>query len=99
MLRTAVILLSIFLGCAAASDFDKAFHAYNKKEFSKAIDLWQRSCDEGEYRSCNILALMYDNGENVVQNRTKAKKMYRKACMGGDTVGCKFYQRLEQMGY
>jgi len=36
-----------------------------KRDYFKAVELYQRACDSGETRGCYNLGLMYTNGEGV----------------------------------
>ena len=92
-----LFVISIALGIAVAN-FDAGFEAYHQKDYPTAIKVWETSCEDGDSRACNVLALMYDNGEYVLQNRATAKTYYKKACDQGDRVGCKFYERIKAQG-
>ncbi|MGM0534049.1 MAG: tetratricopeptide repeat protein [Campylobacterota bacterium] len=97
---TLFALLSISVSlCFGAKGFQQGFNAYNNKDFAHAVRVWKESCNSGEAKSCNILALMHDNGEYFDQDRTKARHYYQKACDLGDSVGCEFVKKLRKMGY
>jgi hypothetical protein len=81
------------------ANFEKGFEFYNKKLYDQALSQWQSACEISDTRACNVLALMYSNGEYVKQDNSVAKQYYKKACDGGDEVGCRFFRRLEGLGY
>ena len=46
-------------------------------------------CDRGHAGSCGNLGWMYENGEGVKRDLSRAMALYRQACRGGDAVGCR----------
>ena len=40
-------------------------------------------------RGCTILGIMYANGDGVEEDFSKAAKLLKKACDGGDMNGCR----------
>ena len=46
------------------------------------------SCDDGNATACNDLGLLYQNGEGVTQDYTRAASLYEIACNGGYAKGC-----------
>lgn len=94
------IFIGLFLMSSFGfSNFDAGFDAYHQKNFPLAIEKWSNSCDSGDSRACNVLALMYDNGEFVPKDKSKAKQYYHKACALGDSIGCTFYEKLNTQGH
>lgn len=69
--------------------YEEAFEQYSHKKYDEAIKIWQGLCDEKDMRSCVNLGFLHDNGLGVKQDKTKANKLYEKACSGGDWLGCK----------
>jgi uncharacterized protein len=53
---------------------------------SAAFD--DRACKLGEARSCSLLASDYQFGQGVGRDAQRAKQLYEKACVGGDSMGC-----------
>ncbi len=94
------ILLSIllFIGTLSADLVDDGFYAYNNDEKEKAIILWRAACNVGKFIGCYNLALMYDKGDGVSQNKKKAKELYGKACKEGNKMSCKNYRKLKEQG-
>ena len=48
---------------------------------------------------CGFLGVLYQYGQGVRQNYSKAKELYIKACNMGFKLGCKDYEILIKMGY
>ncbi|PSM53064.1 Sel1 domain-containing protein [Campylobacter blaseri] len=70
----------------------KAF--FNKSQKPKeAFDVFQRACDNNSSYSCLNLAMMYEYGEYVEKNITKATKLFSKSCKLGDKQAC-YYLNL-----
>jgi len=58
---------------------------YNSQNFKT----YKARCDEGKASGCTLLGLMYEKGRfGVTQDFAQAAALYRKACDGGDAVGC-----------
>ena len=66
-----------------------------KKDYSKAIELYKKSCDNGYSRGCFNLGYMYEKAQGVNQDKTKAKELYKIACEGKIEFGCKAYKELK----
>jgi len=41
---------------------------------------FKKSCDAGDAVGCSNVGLMYDRGQGVKQDYTKAMQFYKKAC-------------------
>ncbi|MEA3490494.1 MAG: SEL1-like repeat protein [Campylobacterota bacterium] len=52
------------------------------------IELLGQACDGGYAAKCYDLGVIYHKGHITNQDISKAKKLFRKACDGGDTRGC-----------
>lgn len=96
---TALFLSTLLFATFTYANFEEGFIFYNNKNYEKALNLWQSACEKNDARACNVLALMYDNGEYVKENKNRAKEFYKKACDTGDDVGCKFYKKMVNLGY
>ena len=46
------------------------------------------SCDAGDAAACDHLAFMYQYGDGVTQDLTRAVSLFQQACDGGDMPGC-----------
>lgn len=62
-----------------------------EKKYKKAIDVLKKGCYELKGkggRSCNILAMMIENGQGIKKDVKKAIKMYKKNCDNNIFVSC-----------
>jgi hypothetical protein len=50
-----------------------------EKDGAKAIEWFTRAADQGLVGSMTTLAMMYDEGNGVEQDKEKAKELYAKA--------------------
>lgn len=94
------VCLMFLLGCASTSLDDKCyakdFKSCNKlaisydhnKEYIKAKELYQMSCDGDYYAACGNLGILYYNGNGVKQDYDIARKLWEKACDGKQMNGC-----------
>nr|WP_275897254.1 tetratricopeptide repeat protein [Helicobacter suis] len=64
------------------------------KNYSKAIEYYQKAADMGNAFACNNLGVMYENGTGVKRNKAIARQYYQKACNMGNKRGCENIKRL-----
>ncbi|NOJ64839.1 sel1 repeat family protein [Helicobacter pylori H13-1] len=57
--------------------------SYDKQDFSKARKYFEKACDLKDSRGCGALGLLYENGESVEKNLTKATQYASKTCKLG----------------
>lgn len=78
----AIVLLS---GVCYGDDYSDAGIAYDKKDYQKAFNLYNKSCDSGDLGGCAMVGAIYEDGIVVTRNYYKALEYYDKACgMGGN---------------
>lgn len=58
-------------------------------DYTKAVGLFVKACNEGYYRACTNLGNAYFRGKGVPQDSVVAIQYYSKACEGGDANGCR----------
>ena len=88
-MKKAVLLSVILLTTGFCEDlFELGLEAYNKGEFDKAAQQWQRGCNSGDIDSCTNLGTLFENGQGVKQDYSKSVELYKKACNGGYNRGC-----------
>ena len=49
----------------------------------------KKACDSGNMRACFNLGIMYEYGNGVEKDFSKAAELFKKACDGGDMNGCR----------
>lgn len=60
------------------------------QDYHKALKYYKKSCDLGYAKSCNNLAIFYENGFGTRQDKAIAKQYYQKACDDLDYVNACF---------
>jgi len=55
---------------------------------SKALKLYQKSCDLKSYNGCFLVGSFYNSAKGIKKNRQKAKHFYEKSCNLGGSNGC-----------
>ena len=89
MKRILVLLVVLFsIGFSKDITTELGKEAYNKGDYQKAAELWQKACDGGDAEGCSNLGLLYKNGQGVKQDYQKAAQLYQKACDSGEAKGC-----------
>ena len=73
--------------------------AYDKGDYQKAAELYQKACDGGDAGGCFGLGFLYEYGQGVKQNFSTAKQYYGKACDLGLQLECDNYRMLNEKGY
>lgn len=66
----------------------KAFVLTTYESYDEAFDIFKKACDNNSSYSCLNLAKLYDDGNGVDKNTTKATELYLKACKLGDHGAC-----------
>ncbi|MDA3077329.1 sel1 repeat family protein [Campylobacter sp. JMF_06 NA1] len=80
--------------CANLENFLKNYD-FIDRDYNKAKELLEYSCDEKVPQSCGVLGTMYEFGKGASQDIFVAKENYKKACDLGYKLGCDELKRLE----
>ncbi|WP_334091167.1 tetratricopeptide repeat protein, partial [Helicobacter typhlonius] len=54
----------------------------------KAVTYYYKACVGGDAVACANLAMAYDNGNGIKEDKEQAAQLYEVACQGGDSLGC-----------
>lgn len=88
-LYCCVLTLGLMSGVAFCADtLDDANKAYNEENYTKAIEIYKKLCDNKEAKACSSLGYIYRNAKGVSENSTLAQEYYKKACDAGDKESC-----------
>ncbi|GAA6805712.1 hypothetical protein BTM505_08150 [Helicobacter pylori] len=68
--------------------FDLGMLSYDKQDFSKAREYFEKACDLNNGGGCSDLGLLYEYGQGVEKNLIKASQFYSKACKLGYQLAC-----------
>lgn len=99
MKRILVLLVVLFSIGFSKDLIELGIEAYEKGDYQKAGQLYQKACDGGNADGCYNLGVAYNNGRGVKQDFYTAKQYYGKACDLGLQLGCDNYRRLNEKGY
>ena len=86
MFKHLTVILAFLMALSSpviAQDFQKGFAAYNAGDFATALQEWTPLAEAGDEVAQYSLALMYNNGEGVLQDYKEAVKWYRLAAEQG----------------
>lgn len=84
-LLLAISLLFAISGCSLwTTDAPTDMH----DEQESVVKTLSKSCKKGNAISCSNLAYMYEKGQGVSKNSSKANILYKKACNLGDNSSC-----------
>jgi hypothetical protein len=61
---------------------------WNQRRYSEAMPLFNQACSGGKTNSCYYLGLMYDFGQGVAQDASRATGFYSKSCNAGNGAAC-----------
>ena len=88
-MKRILVLLVVLFSIGFSKDLTElGKEAYDKSDYQKAAQLYQKACDEGNALGCYNLGVLYHNGKGVNQDYQKAAQFYQKACDGGGAKGC-----------
>jgi len=59
-----------------------------KKDYKKAVELYNKACDGGLADGCNNLGRMYAHGKGVKMDMTRAMGYARRACDADSWIAC-----------
>ena len=84
------IFLSILLLTIGFSQdlLELGLEAYDKGDYTKSAELFEKGCNSGNVGGCANLGLLYDVGQGVKQDYKKAAELYEKACNSGNVISC-----------
>ena len=92
-----IIAMGLLLSVNLFADlFVDGLTQYDKGNPKQASEIWTKACGAGDINGCYNLAVLYDHGDGVKQNKTKAIELYKKACETGDEEGCTSYKILNE---
>lgn len=74
----------------------KAKDAYLKGNYLTAKKYYQDACDMGDYLGCSGVGTLFERGQGVLQDFSKAYSYYSYACQNHDQFGCFSKQMLEK---
>lgn len=78
-----ISLLFAIVGIAHAQDFERGFKAYEKKDYTTALNEWRPLAEQGDAYAQINLGVMYKEGQGVTQDYTEAVKWFRLAAAQG----------------
>lgn len=76
-----VLSLTYFLH---ESDEKRALKYFEAKEYTKVLDLFEKSVKEGNAKSQYLLGHLYQEGLGIQKNNIKARSWYKKAALQGN---------------
>jgi len=77
--------------------FELGKQEYKKGHIKKTIKLINKACNSGNSLACYNLALLYESGQDVKPDLTKAKKYYKKSCENGFELACRIYKYINDI--
>ena len=83
------------------ANYERGFEYYMKiteektANALKAIEYFEKACDEQYYKGCSTIGLIYYYGLGLKQDNTKAKAYFAKACIGKNPMGCMYHKKID----
>ncbi|PUD33724.1 sel1 repeat family protein, partial [Helicobacter pylori] len=75
--------------------FNLGMLSYDKQDFSKAKKYFERACGLKYGGGCGALGDLYEDGQGVEKNLTKADQYISKACKLGNQKACEILKELK----
>jgi TPR repeat protein len=89
-----LVMSMVCLVVPAWADYQAGMDAYNRGNFATALREWQPLAEQGDARAQFSFGLLYENGDGVPRDYTKARQWYEKAAAQGD-VKAQLYLGLQ----
>ncbi len=74
--------------------FNLGMLSYDRQDFSKAKEYFEKACDLNDGGGCGALGALYYNGDGVKQDSKKAVALFEKACKLGYKKACEMLKEL-----
>ena len=88
-MKRILVLLVVLFSIGFSKDLTELGNeAYDKGDYQKAAQLYQKACDGGNAMGCSNLGGLYADGQGVRQNYQKATELWQKACDNRNAEGC-----------
>jgi TPR repeat protein len=79
-----LILSMVCFVLPAWGDYQAGMDAYNRGDFATALREWRPLAEQGDAKAQFSFGLLYENGDGVPRDYTKARQWYEKAAAQGD---------------
>ncbi|SIN72081.1 Sel1 repeat-containing protein [Sulfurivirga caldicuralii] len=97
MKRIAIAIAFLLLAeLLYAGPYENGLKAYENGNFKEAVKWFKEAAEQGHAEAQYKLGLMYDNGQGVRQDKSKAKMLFGQACDNGFQRGCDGYRILNK---
>ena len=84
-----IILFFLMLSIVFAQEnLEQALRLYEKNQFAKAYEVFDRLCEKGSAKACFSIAYMNENSQGIPKNLKKAHQFYDKSCTLGLAKAC-----------
>lgn len=103
----SLMLTSLLFGCSKSGSeyYENAKTSYNNKEYNKAVELFEKACNNGNFQGCLQLANIYNKGEVMEKNTEKAEFFYNETlkysnsqCENNNKEACSVLAKLYEKG-
>jgi TPR repeat protein/serine/threonine protein kinase len=86
------------LGCNDLGQIYEQGLGIEKKDATRAADLYDQACSAGNPLSCKNLENMYSTGKWVAKDEVHAAELHQKACDSGEMKGCSNLGAVYELG-
>jgi len=81
-----------------AASFDDAVAAYQNRDYTAAMRIWQELGEAGDTRAIYNLGVLFDLGQGVTPDPARAAAYFQRAAQAGHVRGMSNYGRLLEQG-
>ena len=72
-------VFALFCGQARADQYEDAMAAFTRADYPRTLELLRPLLEQGDPRAQSLLGVMYDFGNSVAKNPTRATELYTEA--------------------
>lgn len=81
-------MLELLFGISVGNFTKQGIEAFDRGEYQKAMELYQKACDNGQIEGCLLLGSMLMGGAGIEKDEQEAMRLLKKTCNEQEKHGC-----------
>lgn len=97
-MKKIIIAILLVMTLVCAGSFENGMNALRNGNYQEAVKWFKKAANQGVAQAQSNLGAMYDKGEGVRPDESKAKALFGQACDNGLQNGCEGCRELNEEG-